>query len=209
MRSAGMSVQNQLLERVLDDAPGERFRGVVARRLLTITPGQAVDERTLRMHPELLPALPRRGRGPSPPPGTRRGRAPDEPSAREVVRGVAGLLHLVEVLLGEEAAVGEQRLVDRAQLVDAELGVGDATASPPPALRRTAQRHQADHLLKHPVAELHPVQQRHRIVPEQPAVQRADGEAVGRGPPLANRSPPGPSKPSRISRNRVWMLWCR
>ena len=71
------------------------------------------------------------------------------------------------------------------------------------------------------------------LVPEQPAVQRADGEAVGPraavrrrgryraallpGGRLAGPSPgppgeevaAGPSKPSRISRNRVWMLWCR
>ena len=104
-----------------------------------------------------------------------------EPSAREVVRGVAGLFHLVEILLGEEAAVRERRLVDRAQLVDVELGVGDASAPPTPALGGTTQGRPADHLLEHPIAELHPVQQRRGVVPEQPTVQRADGEAVGPG----------------------------
>ena len=102
-------VRDQLLERVLDDAPGERFRGVVARRLLAVTPGQAVDERALRMHAELLPALLVAVEDlllvAVPAEVARR----HEPGAREVVRGVAGLLDLVEVLLGEEAAVGEQR----------------------------------------------------------------------------------------------------
>ena len=143
--------------------------------------GQAVDERTLRMNPELPPSppvavvdlllllvlaeVPRR----------------NEPGACEIVRVVAGLLDLVEVLLGEEAAVGEQRLVDRAQLVDAELGVGNAPASSAPPSGRTAQRHQPDDLLEHPVPELHPVEKRHGVVPEEAAVEGPNRKAMSPG----------------------------
>ena len=99
--------------------------------------------------------------------------------------GLAGRLHLVEVLFGEEAAVGEQRLVHRAQLVDAELGVGDApapcacAASPLAAAGSgAAEGHQPQHPLQHVVAQLHLVQQRRGVFAEQPAVQRTHGEAV-------------------------------
>ena len=171
-------VRNQLLQGVLDDAASKGLGGVIACRLLALATGQAVDERTPRMDPELPPPLlvavvdlllvlvlvevPGR----------------HEPRARESVRVVARLLDFVEVLLGEEAAVGEQRFVDRAQLVDAELGVRDAPAPSPPALGRATQGHEPDHLLEHPVAELHPVEVRHCLGAEQAAVEGADGESV-------------------------------
>ena len=49
-------------------------------------------------------------------------------TTHEPFDGVAVLGDLVEVLLGEEAGVGHQALVHRAELVDAELGVGDEAA---------------------------------------------------------------------------------
>ena len=171
-------VRNQLAQGVLDHATGERFRCVVARRLLPVAAREAVDEAAPRMDAELPAALlvavvdallllvvvevARR----------------HEPGALEHVAVLAGLLHLVQVLLGEEAAVRQQRFVDRAELVDAELSVGDAPAPAAPALGGPGERHQADHLLQHAVAQLHPVEQRRRAGAEQGAVEGADAEAV-------------------------------
>ena len=171
-------VRDQLPQGVLDDAAGERLRRVVARRLLPVAAGEAVDEAAPAMDAELpvtlfvavvdsflllvVVQIARR----------------HEPGALERVVGISRLLHLVEVLLGEEAAVREQRFVDRAELVDAELRVGDAPAPSAPALRGPGERHQADHLLQHAVAQLHPVEQRCRALPEQGAVEGADAEAV-------------------------------
>ena len=101
-----------------------------------------------------------------------------EPRAPEWIIRFPPLLHLVQVLLGEEAAVREQRFVDGAELVDAELRVGDAPAPSAATLRGPGERHQADHLLQHAVAQLHPVDQGRGALPEQGAVEGADAEAV-------------------------------
>ncbi len=101
-----------------------------------------------------------------------------EPGGVEHVAAAARLPHFVQVFLGEEAAVREQRLVDRAELVDAELRVRDAPAPAAAALRGPGERQPADHLLQHAVAQLHAVEQRRRTLPEQGAVESADAEAV-------------------------------
>jgi len=47
---------------------------------------------------------------------------------------LAGAGHLVEVLGGEEPGVGHEPFVHRAELVDAELRIGDEAAVPAPLL---------------------------------------------------------------------------
>ena len=64
---------------------------------------------------------------------------------------IAVLGHLVQVGLGEEARVGHQALVDRAELVDAELGVGDEAAVLAAGL--LAEQQVAQDLLEGGVAE--------------------------------------------------------
>ena len=106
-------VRDQLLEGVLDDAPGEALRGVVARGLLPVAPREAVDEPALAVDLELpqaagapleyaflLAVLVELAEG-------------HEPGVRKLVRVLPRLLHFIEVLLREEAAVGEQGLVHR------------------------------------------------------------------------------------------------
>ena len=102
----------------------------------------------------------------------------DEIGGVEHVVRVLGALDLVQVGLGKEALVGEQGLVDRAQLVDAELGVGDAAAPAVPARGSPGERHQLDHLLEHDVAELDPVEQRCARRVEQVRTQRRHAEGV-------------------------------
>ena len=171
-------VGNQLLEGVLHDAPSQTLRGVVAGGLLAVPPGQPVDEPALGMDLELPQAV-----------GARLEHAFflavlvqlaqwHEPGVLELVRVLAGWLHFVQILLREEATVREQRLVDGAELIDAELGVGDAPATARPALRRTGEGHQADDLLQDLVAELHAVQKRGCVLPEQGAIQGADLKGV-------------------------------
>ena len=86
------------------------------------------------------------------------------------LRRVAVLGHLVQVGLGEEAGVGHQALVDRAELVDAELGVGDEAAVLAPGL--LAEQQVAQHLLERRVPEADLVDQRGRRGQEQVGAQR-------------------------------------
>ena len=97
----------------------------------------------------------------------------DHPGA---LLGVAVLGHLVEVGLGEEAGVGHQALVDRAELVDAELGVGDEAAVP--ALVLLAQQQVPQDLLEGGVAEADLVDVGGGLGLEQVGAQRAEGEPV-------------------------------
>ena len=176
-------VRHELAQAVLHEAPGERLRGVVACGLLAVAPPQPVDERSPGVPAEPLAAVLvevvdalavavafELGSG-------------HEPRARQVVRLGLGLPDLVEVDLGEEAAVGQERFVDGPELVDPELRVGDAApaaarAPSAPALPRTAQRHQLDHALQDVVAQPDPVQERGRALAEEGAVERPDAEAV-------------------------------
>ena len=90
--------------------------------------------------------------------------------------GVAVLRHLVEVGLGEEARVRHQALVDRAELVDAELGVGDeadpaAAGAPCSAAGGAAP-------LQREVAEPDLVDERRRLGPEEVCPQRAKRQPI-------------------------------
>ena len=134
----GHFVGNQLLERVLDDAAGQRFGGVVAGRLLPVPPGEPVDEASLRVDAELLPPVVVQVVHPLGLGVLVEVAGRDEPRVLQVVRVVLRLLDLVQVLLREEPPVGKERLIHRAELVDAELRVGDATPPPAPALGWTA-----------------------------------------------------------------------
>ena len=176
-------VGEPLLQGVLHQALGEHLRGVVAGGFLPVAPGHAVDELAFRVHAQGLLAVHvvvdafvvvelfqlRPG---------------DEVAGIELVRVdvLAPGGDLIELLGGEEAAVAEQRLVDGAQLVDAELGVADPAAasfSSTPRGARAGQRHTLDHPLQGGVAEHHPVEQRGPRRVEEVAVQALQGEGVG------------------------------
>ena len=104
------------------------------------------------------------------------------PSARSTghhpgaLLGVAVLGHLVEVGLGEEAGVGHQALVDRAELVDAELGVGDEAAVACPRVSLLSSRCRST-CCSARVAEPDLVDERGRLRPEQVGSQRAERRA--------------------------------
>ena len=127
----GHVVGDQLLEGVLDDAAGQRFGGVVAGRLLAVPSGEPVDEASLWVDAELLPPLVVQVVHPLGLGVLVEVAGRDKPGVFQVVRVVLRLLDLVQVLLREEPPVGKERLIHRAELVDAELRVGDA--APPPA----------------------------------------------------------------------------
>ena len=65
--------------------------------------------------------------------------------------GVAGAGHLVQVLGGEETGVAHQSLVDRAELVDAQVDVADEATFATGLL--LAEQQVPQHLLQRPVAE--------------------------------------------------------
>ena len=88
---------------------------------------------------------------------------------------VAVLGHLVQVGLGEEARVGHQALVHRAELVDAELGVGDEAAVLAPGL--LAEQQVAQHPLQRRVPEAGLVDQRGRLRQEQVGAQAVEDQA--------------------------------
>ena len=111
---------------------------------------------------------------------------------------VAVLGDLVQVGLGEEAGVGHQALVDRAELVDAELGVGDEAAVLAPGL--LAEQQVAEHLLEGGVTEAGLVDQRGRLGQEQVGAQAVEGRAPACSPssrrgrlvaPVDEREQPG------------------
>ena len=117
----------QLFQGLRHSEAGEHFGGVVRRRLLPFAAREAVDERALRVQDLPCPhrwSRPGRGRSPS----ARCRRGPLNRHHPGPLGGVTVLGHLVQIGLGEEAGVGHQALVDRAELVDAELGVGDEAA---------------------------------------------------------------------------------
>ncbi len=125
----GRLAGQQLLQGVAHQAAREALGGVVARARLALAARQAVDELALAVHAQValpgarlvahalaLVVVVELGGG-------------HEVAHVQLVEGVVGALHLVEVLAGDEAAVGEQRLVHAAQLVDAQGGVADALAA--------------------------------------------------------------------------------
>src|SRR5690606_31168986 len=82
---------------------------------------------------------------------------------------------LAQIGPGEEARVRQQTLVDRTELVDAELCVADASPALPAPLFRQAQ--ERDDPLQRTVPEANARQQRRLGVVEQPAAQSGDAEA--------------------------------
>ena len=178
--SSAAQAGQQLLEAVLDHAAGQHFRRVVGGRLLAVAAGQAEDEAS----PLVLLA---------PSHAARRLLvdklvrlvavelvAADEVGlhillGRVRVRG----LDLVESLLGKEARVGEQPLVDRAQLVDAKLRVGDAPAAGVAPLAFLGERERLDDLLPDAVAHLDAREQRRAGRVKEVGVQPLHAKAVG------------------------------
>ena len=113
MRSAGMSSGISSLSAYLTTQRGQRFRGVIAGRLLAVPPGEPVDEASLRVDAELLPPLLVPVVHP-----LRLGVLVEvplrhEPGVLQIVRVVLCLLDLVQVLLREEPPVGKERLIHR------------------------------------------------------------------------------------------------
>ena len=160
-----------LLQGELDGDRGQRLGRVVGGAGLPVPAGQAVDERA--------------GPVPDPLPGLEAVLVLD---LDEHVVGVVGDLgggdhpraagrvaasfgDLVQFLVGDEAGVGHQALVDRAELADAELGVGDEPAALGPAPASAAagalalgQHEAAEHLVERAVAEPGVVARRVRVV---------------------------------------------
>jgi len=117
---------DQLLEGVFHQAAGQRSRGVVGGGFLARPTGQAVDEAAAFVPEQAVAG----GIGIDALVFGIVGQfiGGDEECLVQRVPVVGGLLDLVEVLLGEEAAVGEQPLVHGTELDDPELGVADASA---------------------------------------------------------------------------------
>jgi hypothetical protein len=97
----------------------------------------------------------------------------------------AGLLwwlkHLDQVLGGEEAPVGQQALVDAAELHDAKLGIVDAAdlfARAAPCLAG-AETQTTDHLVQHAIGKVDPLEQRRGLGVEQRCRQGLDHESLG------------------------------
>ncbi|MPM78010.1 hypothetical protein SDC9_125020 [bioreactor metagenome] len=167
----------QLLQRLGDDEPGDHLGGVVRRGLLALPAGQPEDERAAGVHHRLGLAGDRIGRRDEVGLGDVMG-ALDRHHPRALLR-IAVLRHLVQIVLGEEAGVGHLPLVDRAQLVDAEIDVRDETAVL--ALLLLAQQQVAQHLLEGLVAELHLTDVLDGLRQEQVGAQAVELQPLGAG----------------------------
>ncbi len=73
---------------------------------------------------------------------------------------IPGFFNLVKIGFGKESLVGEQGLIDRSQLVDAKLGIGNTAPPVVPAPSGAGKGHQLDDLLHDNIAETYPVQDR-------------------------------------------------
>ncbi|MCY1009721.1 hypothetical protein OV079_29985 [Nannocystis pusilla] len=113
----GAGAGQALGEAVAGEAAGQDLGRIVGAAPLAVAAGQAIEELAGRVDADDL--VRRIGRDL---------RMADEPGAGVVVVAVGGGPHLVQVLAGEAAGEAEQALVDGAELVDAELGVGDPSA---------------------------------------------------------------------------------
>lgn len=111
----------------------------------------------------------------------------DEPGLAEGVVFVVGGFDFVEVGFGKEAAVGEEAFVHGAELVNAELGVGDAAdafgfaASATFAAAGPGEGEEADDLLPGLVAELDFVEEGGAGGVEEVGLEAADAEGVVEG----------------------------
>ena len=169
----GRPLLQQLLQRVLDDAARENLGGVVRRALLAIPPGEAVDEGPLRVPLQppveellLVGVLRQVGRL-------------HEPGVLQLVVLLPLAAHLVELLLGEEAGVREEPLVNGSELVDPELRVADAAAPPLASpLLRPGEREALEDLLEDVVAEADPAERRGPLRVEEVTPQGLHPEGV-------------------------------
>ena len=176
-RGGGAALVEELGEGLADGEPGEDLGGVVGGRLLALAAGEPEHERAGLVDDRLrLAGEPVLGH--------------DEVVAADAVGAVgghdpralarvAGLGDLVQVGLGEEAGIGHEPLVDGAELVDAELGVGDEPAVAAAGL--LAQQQVGEDLLQGRVAELHVVDMGGRGGVEEVGAQRVEGQALGEG----------------------------
>ena len=180
----GGLVLQQFLQGVLHGAAGQAFVRVVGGQLFPVAPGEAIDV----LAPVVLeqpPGFAGMGRLVHPFlfPVARQFLLRHEVGVDQRIVVLGGGLHFVEVGLGEEAGIGQQVFVDPTELVDAELGVGNAPGAPVPPPALPPQRQPLDHLLQDLVAEPHGVEpdlfrQRRVFGIEQMAFQRRDLEVV-------------------------------
>ena len=89
--------------------------------------------------------------------------------------GIAVLGYLVQIGFGEETRVRHQTLVYRAELVDAEFGVGDEAAVLAPGL--LAEQQVAKHPLERRIPEAGLVDQRGRLGQEQVGPQAVEDQS--------------------------------
>ena len=157
---------------VAGKALGQHLGRVVAGRLLPVAPRQTEDERAARVihllavvvAADLLVVVPAEL-----PLG-------DEVAPRLGVVHVPLGLDLDQVLLGEEAGVAEQCLVDGAELIDAELRVRDPAAAALAAA--LGQREQLEDLLQDLVAQLCGREETRLGLVEEPASQGQELEPI-------------------------------
>ena len=185
-RFAELQVQNlvsgpalqKLLQGVFHQAPGQRLRSVVGGGFFPPPSGQAVDEFPLLIPAELPPLLP--GRVPDPLLLVVAGQLilGDEIARVQLVGAVLPALDLVQGVPGDEAPVGQQGFVGRAQLVDAQAGVGNAAPSPLPPPGRPGAAHQADDPQHGLVAQPGGLEHGGRLRVKDAGGQRGDDEGV-------------------------------
>jgi hypothetical protein len=110
-------------------------------------------------------------------------RARNEIGVLEFVILLPGFFDLVQptFFCNKKATVGQQTFVNRTELVDTELGIGDATAPllPPSSLPSAGgEGQQVDNSLQDLVAEFAPIQRRRAAGIEKMALQRRHVEGV-------------------------------
>ena len=165
-------------KRLLHEALRQNFRRVVRGRVLTLAPCHAVNEASLLVllrdlltrHRILVPDLLVVG-------VARKFIGPHKVGGVKLVILHLGLLHLVKVGVREEPAVGKERFIDSAQLVQAQMRIADA---PPAATALGAflgKAHEADHLLQNGVREHHGLQELHALIVKERASQGFDAES--------------------------------
>ena len=151
----------KFFEGVFDEAAGKGLRGVVGGGFLAVPAGETVDKLALRMDEKALEA------------GVRIGDfdalgfleflhvgGGDEVGVDGGIVGFVAGFDFVEVFLGEETGVAEEAFVNGPELVDAELGVGDAALAGVAAGAVFPEGEAADNLLEDVVAELGLFQER-------------------------------------------------
>ena len=147
-RTASVPVE-ELGEGLGHGEAGQHLGRVVRRRLLALAASEPEDEGPLLM-PDRAPLPGQLILDSDEVVGVDMARAGHGDNPRTLGR-VAVLGHLEEILPGEEAGEGHEALVYGAELVDAELDVGDEASITP--LRLLAQQEVSEHPLERDVAE--------------------------------------------------------